>query len=107
MSEVKQATEANWENDVLNADLSSIVLFWAAWHGASKIMIPMLEDISRDYAGTLNVFTLDVESSHSIPPKYRINDIPTTAFVKNGNIVDTKVNSMSKSDMVEFIDKNR
>ncbi len=107
MSEsIKYVSDATFDADVLKSDAPVLVDYWAEWCGPCKMIGPILEEVSRDYAGKLTVAKLNVDDNQATPAKYGIRGIPTLMLFKNGAIVGTKVGALSKSQLTAFIDSN-
>ena len=97
-------TDASFENDVLQSDIPALVDFWAAWCGPCKMIAPLLDEISEDYAGKIKVCKMDVDSNPETSVKFNVRGIPTLLIFKNGNIEATKVGALSKAQLVEFVE---
>jgi len=107
MSEhITHLSDATFEQQVLQAQLPVLVDYWAEWCGPCKMIAPILEDISKEYAGRLTVAKLNIDDNQQTPPKYGIRGIPTLMLFKNGNVEATKVGALSKSQLMAFIDSN-
>ena len=108
MSEhITHLSDAAFEKEVLQSQLPVLVDYWAEWCGPCKMIAPILEDISKEYAGRLRVAKLNIDDNQQTPPKYGIRGIPTLMLFKNGNVEATKVGALSKSQLMAFIDSNR
>ena len=107
MSEhITHLSDAAFEQEVLQSQLPVLVDYWAEWCGPCKMIAPILEDISKEYAGRLKVAKLNIDDNQQTPPKYGIRGIPTLMLFKNGNVEATKVGALSKSQLMAFIDSN-
>lgn len=107
MSEhIVHVTDATFEEEVLKADEPVLVDYWAEWCGPCKMIAPILDDVSKDYAGRLKVVKLNIDENPETPPKYGIRGIPTLMLFKNGGVEATKVGALSKSQLAAFIDSN-
>ena len=104
--QIVYVSDATFDNDVLKADGPVLVDFWADWCGPCKMIAPILDDISKDYAGKLKIAKLNIDENPATPPKYGIRGIPTLMLFKNGNVEATKVGAVSKSQLTAFIDSN-
>ena len=83
-----------------------LVDFWAEWCGPCKLIAPILDEISKDYAGRLQIAKLNVDDNQNTARKYNIRGIPTLLLFKNGQVEATKVGAVSKSQLVAFIDSH-
>lgn len=106
MSEIVHITDATFDSEVLKADKPVLVDFWADWCGPCKMIAPILDDVSKDYADKLKVAKLNIDENPATPPKYGIRGIPTLMIFKSGNVEATKVGAVSKSQLTAFIDSN-
>jgi thioredoxin 1 len=70
------------------------------------MIAPILDEVSKEYAGRLNVAKLNVDENQQTPQKYGVRGIPTLMLFKNGNIEATKVGALSKSQLTAFIDSH-
>ena len=103
---IKYVSDDSFESDVLKSEAPVLVDYWAEWCGPCKMIGPILEEVSKDYAGKLTVAKLNVDDNQATPAKYGIRGIPTLMLFKNGAIVGTKVGALSKSQLTAFIDSN-
>ncbi len=97
-------SDDSFENDVLKSDLPVLVDFWAEWCGPCKMIAPILDDVSEEYAGRLTIAKLNVDQNNVSPAKYGVRGIPTLLLFKNGELAATKVGALSKTQLKEFID---
>jgi thioredoxin 1 len=70
VSEIVHITDATFDSEVLKADKPVLVDFWADWCGPCKMIAPILDDVSKDYADKLKVAKLNIDENPATPPKY-------------------------------------
>ncbi|MEN9314010.1 MAG: thioredoxin TrxA [Pseudomonadota bacterium] len=103
---IKHVSDASFQQDVLDADTPVLVDYWAEWCGPCKMIAPILDEISRDYEGRLQVAKVNVDENNGTASKYGIRGIPTLMLFKNGAQVATKVGALSKSQLTVFLDSH-
>ena len=104
MAEPFEATETNWDEQVLNSELPVLVDFWAEWCGPCKMIAPSVHDMAVEYDGQLNVAKLDVDSAPNIAMKYGVRSIPALIFFKDGQPVDQIVGAVPKAALKKKVD---
>lgn len=103
MSTITAITDASFEEDVVNASQPVLVDFWAEWCGPCKMLTPVLESISDEFADRLKITKLNVDENPETAPKFGVRGIPTLILFKDGKVVATKVGAMTKSQLVAFL----
>ena len=106
MSNVVYASDITFDSDVVKSDIPVLVDFWAEWCGPCRMLSPVLDQISEEYTGKLKIVKINVDESNITAATYGVRGIPTLLLFKNGQVVDTKVGSLPKSQLTTFIDKN-
>ena len=101
---IKHVTDDSFGSDVLQADKPVLVDYWAEWCGPCKAIAPILDEVSKDYNGRLQVAKMNVDENREVPGKYGIRGIPTLMFFKGGELAATKVGALSKAQLTAFID---
>ncbi|MCF8563279.1 thioredoxin [Alicyclobacillus tolerans] len=84
----------------VQSDMPALVDFWAEWCGPCKMMAPVLEDVSNEYADKIKVGKLDVDANPQIAQEYGIMSIPTLLLFKNGEVIKQIVGYRPKSDLL-------
>ena len=60
---VREATDRNFESEVLKSALPVLVNFSATWAGPSKALAPVVEKVADEYQGKIKVYKLDIDES--------------------------------------------
>lgn len=105
MSDEMILTEENFDNEVLNSSMPVLVDFWAEWCVPCKRLIPIIEELSQEYAGRIKVMKLNVDSSPDIASRYGISGIPALYLFNDGEVVDNCVGVQPKDKIKEMMDK--
>lgn len=106
MSNVVHTTDASFEADVLKAETPVLVYFWAEWCGPCRMIAPILDDLSQEYAGRLKIVKVNVDENSVSAATYGVRGIPTLLLFKNGELAETKVGALPKGQLAAFIDSN-
>ena len=97
-------SDADFENEVLNADQPVMVDFWAEWCGPCKALSPIVDEVANEVAGKMKVVKVNIDENPNAPTKYGVRGIPTLMVFKGGELVDTKVGGMSKTQLNEWLE---
>ena len=82
---------ANFQSEVLESDVPVVVDFWAEWCGPCKMIGPLVDAVASDTEGTAKVGKVDVDTEQELARTYNIQSLPTIAFFKGGEIVETMI----------------
>ncbi len=105
MAKPRDVTDAEFEEEVLKADLPVMVDFWAAWCGPCKIVSPIVEELAEEYSGKVKFVKLDTEENFDIPDRYGIRSLPTLMIFKGGEQVDQIFGAKSKAELKRYLEK--
>ena len=97
-------TDANFQTNVLENDKLSVVDFWAEWCGPCRAIGPVIEDLSKQYEGKVNVGKVNLDYNPEVSFKYGVTSIPAILFIKNGQLVDKLIGAQPKANFVKKIE---
>ena len=100
-------TDANFKTEVLESDKLTVIDFWADWCGPCRAIGPVIEELAKDYAGTVNIGKVNVDHNPEISMNYGITSIPAILFIKGGEVVDKLVGAQPKGNFVKKIDQHK
>ena len=103
MTDIKNLSLDNFENEISSSNIPVLVDFWAEWCGPCKMLGPILEEISKDLKDKLQIVKVNLDENQDLAMKYSIRSIPTLLLFKDGELIDTKVGLLPKSELVEWL----
>ena len=103
----KEYNDGNFQADVLASDKLTVVDFWAEWCGPCRAIGPVIEELSKDYEGTVKIGKVNVDNNPQVSMNYGITSIPAILFVKNGEVVDKLVGAQPKANFVKKIEAHK
>jgi thioredoxin len=98
-------TDAAFKEMILNHPLV-VVDCWASWCTPCRMVAPIIEELSRDYAGRILFGKLDVDENREVSMQYNIMSIPTLLVFKNGKLVDTIIGAVPKQTLEQKIKRH-
>ena len=99
----KLISEVEFEAEVVKSDLPVVVAFSATWCGPCKLIAPILDQLSDEFADKAKIVKLDVDQSKNTALHYNVKSVPTLLVFKNGETVDKVVGAVPKSALKDKI----
>jgi thioredoxin 1 len=96
-----ELTDKNFKTEILDAQILSIVDFWASWCMPCRMIAPILEEIAKDYSGKLKVGKVNVDNESNLAAQYSIMSIPALLFFKDGKVVTQIIGAVPKEHIEE------
>jgi len=101
---IKQVTDATFEQDVLKAEAPVLVDFWAPWCGPCRMVSPVLEKLATLYAGRVTFLKMNVDENQQTAMQYGIRSIPTIALFRGGEVVDGVLGAAPAQHFTQMLD---
>jgi thioredoxin 1 len=102
----KETTDENFQKDVIESKGLVMIDFWAPWCGPCRQLSPLVDELANEMAGKLTVYKMNVDENPEVPSKFMVRGIPTLMIFKDGKLLDTKVGSLPKPALHEWVKKN-
>lgn len=96
MSQARAVTDATFEQEVLKADKTVLVDFWAEWCGPCRAVGPILDQIAVENADKIEILKLNVDENPRTAAKYQITSIPAMKVYQKGEVVKTVIGAKPK-----------
>ncbi len=101
----EQITDNDFKSIISDSDSPVLVDFWAPWCGPCRAMGPILDELSREYAGKVRICKMNVDENQVTPRQFNIRAIPTMILFKNGQAVDTIQGAVSREVLAQALTK--
>ena len=101
----KNFTKADFEKEVMQGTGTVLVDFWASWCGPCKMVAPIIDQLSDEYAGKATIGKVNVDEESALASEYAVVSIPTIIIFKDGKQVEKLVGVRSFDDFCDVLDK--
>lgn len=89
---------------VLSQELPIVLDFGATWCGPCKKVSAVMEELAAEYEGKVAILKADVDECEDLAIEYKVRNVPTVLFIKNGEVVDKQAGAAGKNVFVEKIE---
>ena len=95
-------SDKDFDLEVLQSKIPVFIDFWAPWCAPCKMVEPVVEEITQEYADKLKVCRLNVDDNPDSTLKYEVRSIPTFIVFKEGKEVNRSTGASSKESLVDL-----
>lgn len=97
----------DYENNkdwTFGGDLPCIIDFYADWCQPCKMVAPILEELSEELEGKLNIYKVNTEQEQELAGVFGIRSIPSMLFCPKDDKPQMAVGALPKESLLEAID---
>ncbi len=102
---LKELTDDNFQQEVTDSQGVVLVDFYAEWCGPCKILANIVEELSDEFSGRVNIYKADIETNTSAVKELNINGVPALILFKEGKVVNKHIGLRSKKDLQKDIEE--
>ena len=89
---ITQLTKTEFSEKIANLDSAisewhylgsrpAIVDFYATWCGPCRTLAPILEELSEEYAGEVDIYKVDIDREQELAAAFGVRSVPTLLFI--------------------------
>lgn len=89
---IEHLTRADFSHKIANLDSAvsewrflgprpAIVDFYATWCGPCRTLAPILEELSKEYAGKVDIYKVDIDREEELAAAFGVRSVPTLLFI--------------------------
>ena len=86
-------------------DKPAVIDFYAEWCGPCKMIAPVLEEVSDEYNGRVDIYKINVDEEEELASLFGIRSIPTLIFIEQNGTMHRSQGAMGKPQLKEAIEK--
>ena len=100
---IVHASGKNFEQVVVKSNTPALVDFWAPWCAPCHVIGPVIEELSREYAGRIKFVKVNVDEARNVAMSLGIMSIPTIAIFKDGKVMNQMIGVQPKAVLERMI----
>ena len=85
--------------------LPALIDFWAPWCGPCKMVGPIIDELSKEYSGKLDVYKINTEEEQELASAFGIQSIPSLLFIPVDGQPKMSVGALPKESLKQIIEK--
>ena len=93
-------------DELIKGDKPVVCDFFATWCGPCKMLAPVMNEVSEDFADKAVFVKVDIDENMELARRYGIMSIPLVAVFKNGEETAKSLGYTSKTETREFLENN-
>lgn len=93
-------------NNIINSNVPVLLDFYATWCGPCQTLAPILQDVKAELGENIKIIKIDVDKNEAVAQKFQVRGVPTMVLYKNGQPVWRQSGLLTKSDLINVINKH-
>lgn len=110
---MEHLTNETFKQKVFNYDINKdwkfegklpcIIDFYADWCGPCKMVAPILEELSKEYEGKINIYKVNTEEEPELSAAFGIQSIPSILFCPLNEQPQMAMGALPKQTFIQAI----
>jgi len=86
-------------------ELPCLIDFYADWCGPCKMVAPILEELSKEFEGKINIYKVNTEEEQELSAAFGIQSIPSMLFCPKDGKPQMAMGALPKQAMTDAINE--
>lgn len=86
-----------------SGDVPALIDFYADWCQPCKMVAPVLEELSEEYAGKIKIYKIDTEAEQELAGIFGIKSIPSLLFIPKDGKPQMAQGALPKETLIQAI----
>ncbi len=105
MTDPLEVSDAEFDREVLEAEIPVLVDFWADWCAPCQRIAPILDELADEYDGRVKFVKVDTEENFDVTSRYGIRSVPTLLICQGGEQGDQVRRTWSNNELRRTLEK--
>jgi thioredoxin 1 len=106
VSSVTVINDAQFESEVLQADLPVLVYLWAAWCGPCRLVSPSIDWIATNYRDRVKVVKMEIDPNPETVKAYKVEGVPAIRLFKGDEMIHSFEGAITKDKLAIILDNH-
>ena len=95
-------TKENFNSEVLKAEGTVLVDFWATWCGPCRMLSPIVDEVASEHPD-VKVGKINVDEQPELARKFNVMGIPTLVVMRDGKVVSQSSGARPKDKVLDLL----
>lgn len=95
--------DETFDEEIISFPGPVLMCCWAPWCSSNRVMIPILNELGRKYAGGVKIAKLNIYENPKVVEQYKITKTPTLLFYKDGTVIKRIEGEQKPKELEEIL----
>jgi len=100
---VKEISDADFQNEVMESSVPVLVDFWAPWCGPCRAIAPVVDELASELDGKVKFVKINIDENPQVASQLGVRSIPTLKVFVSGAEKNQMVGAGSKDQIKQLV----